>query len=125
MKFSLPALAVTLILSGQAAVAGDVTLWTLALVDGGMVEYEATLDLSQAGRITGQAPCNSYFADITVEGEALTLGPIGATRMACDQMAAEAEYFDTLSQMDTLIQHEATLVLRGGEREMAFVPQKD
>ena len=84
MKFSLPALAVTLILSGQAAVAGDVTLWTLALVDGGMVEYEATLDLSQAGRITGQAPCNSYFADITVEGEALTLGPIGATRMACD-----------------------------------------
>jgi len=118
-------LALALILFGQSALADEAALWVLSTVDGAAVDYTATLDLSQQGRLTGQAPCNRYFADAVVEGETLTLGPIGATRMACLQIKGEADYFATLSLMDSLTQTDETLTLRGGGHEMAFIPQKD
>lgn len=45
----------------------------------------------EGGRVGGQGPCNRYFADVTVEGAALTFGPVGATKMSCDAAVDTAE----------------------------------
>ena len=109
-------------LMGRAALAGDAALWALATVDGAAPGYTATLDLTQDGRLTGHAPCNSYFAEMTLQGEALDLGPIGATKMACPEMKGESDYFALLGQMDSLIRTEDALTLRGAGHEMVFAP---
>lgn len=38
-------------------------VFNLVSIDGAPFGAEATIDLSEAGRIQGQAPCNQYFAD--------------------------------------------------------------
>lgn len=123
MRSALPA--VVFALMGQAALAGDAALWALATVDGAAPGYAATLDLSQEGRLTGQAPCNRYFADMALQGEALDLGPIGATKMACEDMKGESDYFALLGQMDSLNLTEEVLTLRGAGHEMVFAPQAE
>lgn len=99
--------------------AGD---WVLVQVNGAAVGYSATLNLSQAGRITGQGPCNRYFADLVQDGGAVTLGPIGATKMACPQMGDESDFFALLGVVAGLEQTADRLVLRGAGAEMVFVP---
>lgn len=98
------------------------TEWVLASVDGAAVDYTATLSFAETGRITGQAPCNRYFADVTRQGDSFKLGMIGATRMACLQIKGEAAYFQTLQGVDTLIESPARLTLSGAGHEMVFVP---
>lgn len=120
MKSGLAAL--LLICAGLPARA-EVGDWVLTHVDGAAVGYSATLNLSQAGQVTGQAPCNRYFADMAVQGEALDLGPIGATKMACAQMADEADFFALLGGVQMIEQTADRLVLRGAGAEMVFVPE--
>jgi heat shock protein HslJ len=120
MKSGLAAL--LLICAGLPARA-EVGDWVLTHVDGAAVGYSATLNLSQAGQITGQAPCNRYFADVTLDGAAFTLGPIGATKMACAQMADEADFFSLLGAVQMIEQAADRLVLRGATSEMVFVPE--
>ncbi|MES2432562.1 MAG: META domain-containing protein [Pseudomonadota bacterium] len=98
------------------------TDWVLASVDGTAVEYTATLSLGQPGRLTGQAPCNRYFADVTRDGAAFKLGVIGATRMACLQIKGEAAFFQTLQGVETAEETSAQLVLTGAGHQMVFVP---
>jgi len=43
------------------------------------------------GKLTGHAGCNRFFASYEVSGERLRVGPIGATRMACEAPAMELE----------------------------------
>ena len=67
------------------------TTWTLlsyANADGDLADVlaESLIDVTFAdGRITGTAGCNRYFADLQTADGTLTLGPIGATRMACGE----------------------------------------
>lgn len=44
---------------------------------------EITAQFGDDGQVTGSAGCNSYFGSYFVDGETLTIGPLGATRMAC------------------------------------------
>lgn len=81
------------------AFAGDKTLFTLTSIDSLPVDYHATIDISEAGRISGQAPCNQYFAEQKAPYPWFEVGPIGATRMACDALEAEQTFFETLSKM--------------------------
>lgn len=58
----------------------------------------------KAGRITGSAGCNTYFAGYTVDGNKLTITGAGSTMKACtDQavMAQEAEYLLLLAKAAT------------------------
>lgn len=98
------------------------TEWVLASVDGTAVDYTATLSLAEQGRITGQAPCNRYFADLTRQGTAFKLGMIGATRLACLQIKGEAEYFQALQAIDSVSETTGQLTLSGGGHQMVFVP---
>lgn len=53
----------------------------------------------EAARVVGYAGCNRYSGAIDLEGDALSFGPVMATKMACDQLALESTY---LSALDTV-----------------------
>lgn len=115
LLFALPACA------DDAARAG----WALVSVDAVAVDYAATLDLDQPGRISGQAPCNRYFAQ--VEGDLPAFRPValGATKMACDGLAAESAYFALLAVVETAELVENDLHLRGGGHDLLFRQPQD
>lgn len=100
------------------------TEWQLATIDGKAPDYSATLSLAEPGRISGQAPCNRYFADLKREGAGFVLGPIGATKMACDQMQGEAAFFAALGSVTTAKEEAGVLELSGGGAILGFVPPK-
>lgn len=105
-----------------AGLADQPAEWVLSSVDGVAPEYTATLDLSEPGRLAGQAPCNRYFAALTREGDSFQPGQIGATRMACLQIKGEAEYLALLSAVTTAVEQDGVLILTGAGHEMRFVP---
>lgn len=82
-----------------AAFAGDLGEFTLISVDSLPVTYHATINVSEVGKVSGQAPCNRYFAEQKAPYPWFELGPIGATLMACADLDAEQGFFDTLSKM--------------------------
>ena len=106
--------------SGQADQFNAVD-WALTSVDGKPAGYSATLNLGDAGRATGQAPCNRYSADLTHDGTTFKLGAIGATRMACLQIKGEAEFFQALQGVETYAVRRGELTLTGGGHVMVFV----
>jgi len=66
---------------------------------------KVTLDFSDAGRITGSAGCNRYFASYEMKGTAITIGPAGSTMMYCDTpgvMDQESAYLTLLGQATTI-----------------------
>ena len=74
----------------------------------------ATLAFPQAGQAAGHGACNRFFGSVTVEGEQLRFGPLGATKMACMGGVGEQEsrYLAALQQAqrhevqgDTLLIH--------------------
>jgi heat shock protein HslJ len=99
--------------------------WQLLAIDGLPVDMSATasLRIDATGQISGQAPCNSYGAQNTAELPAFRLGPIRATRMACDKLAEEQVFFDTLALMDSIkMDGDRNLILTGeGGRSLEFV----
>lgn len=103
-----------------AAVALDGTRWVLVR---GLAELPdgATVDaVFGDGRVAGQAPCNRYFADATVDGSSLTIGPVGATKMSCGPAldAAEEAYVAALGNVTAFAVAGSTLTLldaNGGE----------
>lgn len=98
------------------ALAADLTgRWTLTTLDGTAVAFTATLDLSDPGKLTGKAPCNSYFGKLRIKGDAFTPGPILATRMACDGLANENRYLQALQMVDTAALAGDRLTLTGDQ----------
>lgn len=51
----------------------------------------ARLDFGTDGRLTGHTSCNTLRASYTLDGDALKIGPIATTRMACGQRELEQE----------------------------------
>ena len=76
--------------------AGDRT-WLLVELDGAAFTGRATLTFPGPGQIAGDAPCNSYSAEMTVPYPWFEAGTIAATRRACPDLAAEAAFFEALS----------------------------
>ena len=96
--------------------------WALTQIDGQPVAWRATINLDQPGKVTGQAPCNRYFADVISEGSSITVKPIGATRMACPDLAHESRFFELLQGLSAIDQTEAQLTLSGAGHELVFMP---
>ncbi|KAF1077256.1 META domain-containing protein [Methanogenium sp. MK-MG] len=46
---------------------------------------KVTLILDEDSGISGSAGCNNYFASYETDGNALSFGPVGATKMFCDE----------------------------------------
>jgi heat shock protein HslJ len=97
--------------------------WQLLAIDGAIFDAAATLRIEEDGGLSGQAPCNRWFARNQSALPALDLAGIGATRMACDQLAEEQVFFDALAAMTALaMDGGGTLILTGADgRSMEFV----
>ncbi len=98
-----------------------VTAFALQSIDGTAFMATATIDISQTGKISGRAPCNSYFATQTAPYPWFALGPIGSTKMACPDLSQEGQFLNTLGSMTLVEVVGNTLILSNDTgREMVF-----
>lgn len=78
--------------------------YLVSQIDGTPAPEGVTLEIPEAGRIAGQAPCNRYFAGFEQDGASLQIGAAGATRMACmdeGRMTAETAFLTALEAVTT------------------------
>ena len=79
-----------------------------------------TLAIDAEGGISGSGGCNRYFGSATIDGEQITMGGIGATRMACPEpaMGEEQRYLQALDAVASwqLEADELTLADDAGHR---------
>jgi heat shock protein HslJ len=61
------------------------------------------------GKVSGNSGCNTYNGSYTLEGTALTVGPLATTMMACDQPIMDQE-----AQFLTALQVPASVETSGG-----------
>lgn len=99
--------------------------WQLLAIDGKLTETRATLRIDADNVLAGAAPCNRWSAANAVPLPALALGAIRSTRMACDKLADEQAFFDSLSLMTTVqADGDQTLILTGADgSSMEFVQE--
>ncbi|PVA06380.1 META domain-containing protein [Thalassorhabdomicrobium marinisediminis] len=96
----------------------------LVELDGAAFTETATIQFPEAGRVVGQAPCNSYFGSLTSEYPTFALDAVGATKMACPDLVAEDTFFAALEEMTTAELNDAALILSNGDgRKMVFEPR--
>ncbi|MCU0803425.1 MAG: META domain-containing protein [Rhodobacteraceae bacterium] len=88
-----------LALIATPAAAQDPTTWRLVSLNGADFAARATLSYLPDGTLQGEGPCNSYGGQLTALPPAWALGPVRATRMACDALDAETVFFNALSAM--------------------------
>ena len=78
--------------------------WVLEDINGAGVldDARATLEFSEAGKVSGRGSCNRFFGTAEVEGSRIHLGPLGTTRMACPEavMDQERRYLERLQQAE-------------------------
>ena len=81
---------------GLAAVADDLTetAWRAVAVDGVAVPdgVRVVLRFGADGELTGTTGCNRAFGGYERDGERISVGPLGGTRMACPPPADEVEW---------------------------------
>jgi heat shock protein HslJ len=96
--------------------------WTL--VDGVDAPDDSvpTLTLDD-GRASGFGGCNTFTGSYEPDGDSITIGPLAATLMACEEekSAAEAAYLPALEAADAWAIEDGELVLSsGGEETLRF-----
>ena len=77
-----------------------------------------TLQFGADGRASGRGGCNGYGGPYTLFGDALSFGPLAATKMACapEAMDQEQRYFDTLAKVTRYaVADDGALLLETGE----------
>ena len=92
--------------TGQAASAQPVSFslshgeWLLEDLSGSGVldNVQATLTLPEPGRVAGRGSCNRFFGPVEINGDAIKMGPLASSRMACPEavMNQETKYLEAL-----------------------------
>jgi len=104
-----------------AGYGGADRLWELTELDGQPFDQRATLTFPETGKISGQAPCNRYFAAMEAPYPWFHAGPVAATRMACPELDAETAFLSALADMTQSEVSGDVLILRNDTgREMVF-----
>ena len=99
--------------------------WELVAMDGETLAGDAvpTLAFDEQGGVSGSTGCNTFSGEVSIDGNALTFGPLVTTRMACADPAANAQEEAFLSAMEGVsaytIDDQGRLVLQGGP-ELTF-----
>ena len=102
------------------------TTWAAIGIDNGrgavagvVAGTEVTATFGDDGRVTGSGGCNRYFGPYERAGEALRIGPLASTRMACLEPAGaseqEAAFFAALERATTWSIREDRLQLRAAD----------
>ncbi|MEL7351188.1 MAG: META domain-containing protein [Cyanobacteria bacterium P01_A01_bin.116] len=97
----------------------DGTIWQLISYDQQPVlaETEVTAEFAD-GQVSGSGGCNGYFAEATLSGNQLTVGPISSTKIACAvTLAQESDYFNLLGQAQSvaIADNVLTITTTGGD----------
>jgi len=68
------------------------------------------------GRLEGNGGCNGFFGTYKLDGDTIAIGPIGATRRACEEsvMDLEMRLFDALAKSVSYARERIALELRDG-----------
>lgn len=107
---------VTNINNGKQAVVGVIEGTTLT------VEFDAD------GKVAGNAGCNNYFGPFTQDKDAIAIGPLGSTMMACETPAGtmdqEAQFLKALESAATTQFDGDMLTLRTKDDAMAVVMRR-
>lgn len=90
--------------AGAAALEGTDWRADQVWMDGAMAGIANGIDVTlrmDGGQANGIAGCNSYFGGYTLDGAALTFGPLGATEMACPEprMTIESAWLTALGSV--------------------------
>ena len=72
-------------------------VYRLTEMGGAPVTASATITFPDAGRATGQGPCNAWSAAQTAPYPWFELGPIEATERGCPDLDVEAAFFAALA----------------------------
>jgi heat shock protein HslJ len=84
--------------SGAFSLAGSE--WLLEDLGGSGVldQIQATITFPEAGKVAGNGSCNRFFGAAQLHGDAIKLGPLGSSRMACPEavMNQETKYLEAL-----------------------------
>jgi heat shock protein HslJ len=95
------------------------TAWRLEDLGGAAVieGAEATLEFPEEGKAAGRGSCNRFFAPVTVSGDSIRFGPVGSTRMACEEPIAsqEAKYLKALEGAEHFVIEGDSLSIRSRE----------
>jgi heat shock protein HslJ len=74
--------------------------WLLEDLGGSGVldQVQVTITFPEAGKVAGNGSCNRFFGAAEIHGDAIKLGPLGSTRMACPEavMNQETKYLEAL-----------------------------
>lgn len=94
--------------------------WVVDDINGaGVVDRtRATLNFGSDGRVSGNASCNSYGGDYSVDGSSITFGRMMSTRKACPGtiMAQESAFFGVLENASSInFLDDGALVISGSD----------
>lgn len=103
------------------------TSWSFVSIGGVPVAPDRPTSLRFEGeRLSGSAGCNRFFGSYAIEGDSLTAGPLGATKMACPGagMTQENAFFQLMAGPVSLnFSGDGTLTLTGADGRMAVLKQ--
>jgi heat shock protein HslJ len=89
------------------------TAWRLQDLGGAVVldGVEATLEFPEEGKVAGRGSCNRFFGSVKVEGEKISFGPLGSTKMACPEAISnqESKYLEALQSAERFTVDGSTL----------------
>jgi len=102
------------------------TSWRLVDLSGtpALAEPQATISFPEEGRVAGGASCNRFFGSATITGDAIALGSLGATKMACPGpiMDQEKRYLEALGNATRFSIAGTTLTIwtKGSDKPLTF-----
>jgi len=102
------------------------TEWLLEDLGGkGVVDHvRATLAFPEAGKVAGNGSCNRFFGTSEIHGDAIKLGALGSTRMACAEgvMNQEAKYLEELQAAERFEWKDPYLLIycKGSDKPLRF-----
>jgi putative lipoprotein len=89
------------------------TSWRLEDLGGAGVldRVEATLEFTEEGKVSGGGSCNRVFGSVKIDGDRISFGPLGSTRMACPEAVSnqESKYLQALQAAERFTVDGATL----------------
>lgn len=95
--------------------------WRLVQLNGAEFTPLARFNIAIDNRMAGKAPCNTFVGTVEGDASSFKIGPIAATRMACDNLDAETTFFQGLESANSARLDGETLIFTGeGGLEMVF-----
>jgi heat shock protein HslJ len=101
--------------------------WLLEdLAGAGVIDdARASLEFTEAGRVSGSATCNRFNGSVTMTGDSISFGPLASTRKACPEalMNQESKYLAALGAAERFEVKDSFLHIHtaGGSAPLRFV----